>query len=92
MLTIRMMLARENKKRDNEPHDDTYDDVWLKQTDADGSIVERRVDKVSRKPNETLPRKLTLPSLNQSTGFPRSDGLTKSGFPLRTLNYHSDVS
>lgn len=47
MLIIRYMLARENKKRDNEPHDDTYDDVWLKQTDADGKIVERRVDKVS---------------------------------------------
>jgi len=45
MLIIRKMLARENRKRDNEPHDDTYDDVWLKQTDADGSIVERRVDK-----------------------------------------------
>jgi len=45
LFTLRVMLSRENKKRDNEPADDTYDDVWLKQTDEDGQIIERKVDK-----------------------------------------------
>ena len=40
------MLRAENKKRDQEPPDDTYDDVWIKVQDEDGQIVERKVDKV----------------------------------------------
>ncbi|KAI0819437.1 MFS general substrate transporter [Trametes gibbosa] len=45
LLLIRALLARENKKRDAEPADDTYDDVYIEVVLPDGSRTERRVDK-----------------------------------------------
>ena len=49
LLLIRALLARENARRDREPPDDTYDDVWLEVVlpgpDGDGKRVRRRVDK-----------------------------------------------
>ena len=45
LLVQRCMLNRENKKRDREPPDHTYDDVWVKITDENGDIVEKKVDK-----------------------------------------------
>lgn len=48
LYVIRVMLARENKLRDSEPLDDTYDNVFIQHIDEDGSIVEKRVDKVSK--------------------------------------------
>ena len=39
------MLDKENKRRDREPPDTTYDDVWVKITDEDGDIIEKKVDK-----------------------------------------------
>jgi len=45
LLAIRALLVRENKRRDQEPPDDAYDDVYLQQIDMDGNIVEKRVDK-----------------------------------------------
>ena len=47
LLLQRWYLDRENKKRDRDPPDTTYDDVWVKVTDEDGQIIEKRVDKVS---------------------------------------------
>jgi hypothetical protein len=46
MLIIRFILARENKLRDAESKDDTYDDVYLKVITEDGKCVERRISKV----------------------------------------------
>lgn len=46
MLLIRYLLARENKKRDTEPHDVTFDEVYIQVANADGKLVERRIDKV----------------------------------------------
>lgn len=40
------MLAAENKKRDAEKRDDKYDDVYLPQVQADGTTVEKKVDRV----------------------------------------------
>jgi len=40
------MLAKENARRENEPHDDTYDDVYVTRENADGTRVEQKVDKV----------------------------------------------
>lgn len=40
------MLAAENKKRDTEKHDDKYDDVYLPQVQPDGTIIEKKVDRV----------------------------------------------
>jgi len=45
LLILRVMLKAENLKRDLEPPDETYDDVWLKQTDEDGQTLEKKVDK-----------------------------------------------
>jgi hypothetical protein len=40
------MLAAENKKRDAEPYDPTYDEVYILETDSNGKEKEKRVDKV----------------------------------------------
>ena len=46
LLAIRYLLAAENKKRDQEEPDTTYDDVYIEHIDEDGKVVEKRVDKV----------------------------------------------
>ncbi|EJD04816.1 membrane transporter [Fomitiporia mediterranea MF3/22] len=45
LLLQRYMLNKENKRRDREPPDDTYDDVWVKITDEGGEIIEKKVDR-----------------------------------------------
>lgn len=46
LIVLRYMLRAENKRRDKEPHDTKYDDVYMTHIDEDGKAVERRVDKV----------------------------------------------
>jgi hypothetical protein len=46
VLLLRFMLARENKRRENQPRDERYDAVFIDQELADGTRVEKRVDKV----------------------------------------------
>lgn len=46
LLVIRHILAKENKRRDAEPADTTFDEVYIETVDADGKKVERKVDKV----------------------------------------------
>ncbi|OJA11726.1 hypothetical protein AZE42_13013 [Rhizopogon vesiculosus] len=45
LLTVRFILARENKKRDAEPVNDAYEEVYIEQVTADGKRIEVRVDK-----------------------------------------------
>ena len=45
LLSIRILLARENRRRDAEPRDTTYDDVYVEVTLPDGTRVERKVEK-----------------------------------------------
>ncbi|KZT03213.1 MFS general substrate transporter [Laetiporus sulphureus 93-53] len=45
LLIIRFVLARENKRRDAEPPDTTYDDVYIEVVLPDGKRVERKVEK-----------------------------------------------
>ena len=40
------MLDSENKRRDGEQRDETYDDVYLTQETEDGIQSEKRIDKV----------------------------------------------
>jgi hypothetical protein len=47
ILVLRFMLAAENKRRDAEPYDDTYDDAHIVVVDADGTSTKKMVDKVS---------------------------------------------
>ena len=44
LLVIRVLLARENRRRDAEPYDATYDGVYVEL--ADWTRVERKVEKV----------------------------------------------
>ncbi|KAN0129723.1 major facilitator superfamily [Lactarius tabidus] len=45
LFAIRVLLSRENKRRDAEPVDDTYDNVFLTKIDQDGKRVEMKVSK-----------------------------------------------
>ncbi|KAK0196739.1 major facilitator superfamily domain-containing protein [Armillaria mellea] len=45
LLILRFMLATENKRRDMNQHDDTYDHVYVTHVNADGTTEERKVDK-----------------------------------------------
>ena len=46
-LVLRFYLAAENKRRDAESYDNTYDAVYLTQVMEDGSQIEKKVDRVS---------------------------------------------
>ena len=46
LFSIRVLLARENKRRDAEPRDDAFDDVTVEDTDEDGNQTEIKVSKV----------------------------------------------
>ena len=46
LFSIRVLLARENERRDAEPRDDTYDDVYITRIDEKGNRVQVRVSKV----------------------------------------------
>jgi hypothetical protein len=48
LLAIRWLLARENKKRDAEPQDDTYDEVYIEVITPEGKREERKVSKVKQ--------------------------------------------
>jgi len=49
LLIIRYILSSENKRRDNEPIDDTYDDVYIEKLGKDGQTERIKVDKVGSK-------------------------------------------
>jgi ACS family allantoate permease-like MFS transporter len=46
LFSIRVLLARENKRRDGEPPDNSYDDVYVARIDEEGNRVEVKVSKV----------------------------------------------
>ncbi|KAF7437247.1 hypothetical protein PC9H_004084 [Pleurotus ostreatus] len=45
MLIIRHLLVAENKRRDEEPRDDTYDEVYVESVTKEGESVKIKVDK-----------------------------------------------
>ncbi|KAI0337509.1 MFS general substrate transporter [Trametopsis cervina] len=47
LFIIRALLSRENKRRDTEPQDDLYDDVYVEVVLPDGTREERKVAKAS---------------------------------------------
>ena len=51
MFSIRVLLARENKRRDAEPPDDSYDEVYVVRIDEEGNRVEVKVSKVCIRPH-----------------------------------------
>ena len=46
ILILRFMLDRENKRREAEKAEDSYDDVYLAQEKQDGTKAEKHVDRV----------------------------------------------
>lgn len=46
LYSIRVLLARENKRRDAEPRDNTYDDIYIARIDEKGNRVQVKVSKV----------------------------------------------
>ena len=46
LLVLRYTLARENKRRDAEPADHTYDDVWIERLNSKGEMEKVKVEKV----------------------------------------------
>lgn len=46
LLILRFLLAAENKRRDREPPDTTYDDVYIEVVQSDGKVVQKKLDKV----------------------------------------------
>ena len=46
LFSIRVLLARENKRRDAEQRDDSFDDVRVMRIDGDGQRTEVKVSKV----------------------------------------------
>jgi hypothetical protein len=46
LFCIRVLLAQENKRRDEEPPDDTFNGVYVITTDEDGNRTEVKVLKV----------------------------------------------
>ena len=46
MFAIRVLLAHENKRRDAEPRDDSFDNVHVVMIDKNGSRTEVKVSKV----------------------------------------------
>jgi len=45
LLVLRCILAKENRKRESESTDDTYDDVYIERVSEDGAVTKVRVEK-----------------------------------------------
>lgn len=48
LLIIRYVLSTENKRRDQEQLDDSYDDVYIERMGKDGQVERVKVDKVKK--------------------------------------------
>ena len=48
LLIIRYVLATENKRRDQEQLDNSYDDIYIERIGKDGQVEEIKVDKVNK--------------------------------------------
>ena len=66
MLSIRLLLSRENKRRDLEPRDTTYDDIYIERV-IDGKVMQVKVEKVRYPVLLLVAVELTLSSRNSST-------------------------
>ena len=77
LLVIRSMLAVENKRRDMEPLDHTYDNVYVEHLNEEGENVNTKVPKV-KAPYHVVPRYVVLMSLCLCAGIFGSNRHPKS--------------
>jgi len=86
LLIIRHILSSENKVREAEAIDTTYDDVYIEVAGKDGDTTQWKVNKVR------LPCKKHLQSVDDEIllckDISRPDGCAESGFPLCTVNHY----
>ena len=66
MLSIRLLLSRENKRRDLEPRDTTYDDIYIERV-IDGKVMQVKVEKVRYSVLLLFAVELTLSTRNSLT-------------------------
>lgn len=45
-MVLRVYLARQNTLRSHEPHDKTYDNIYVNEKSGDGNVEALKVDKV----------------------------------------------
>ena len=79
ILTLRFMLHFENKRREAEKRDDSYDDVYVTQELADGTKTEKRVDRVRCNFSTILLFLCVLPGIPWYYRYP------EPRFPLRPV-------
>ena len=75
LFAIRVLLARENKLRDAEPRDESFDDVHVVKIDKNGNRTEVKVSKARVPLNWNVVLKVDVNILAGVLGF---DGSTKS--------------
>ena len=81
IMVTRVYLSLENRKRDAEAHDATYDEVYITQEKEDGTKEDVKVDKVC-----LLSRSFsTHTKLTRGAGIPRPHRHPKPRLPLRTI-------
>ena len=85
LLTIRYVLSSENKRRDNEPIDDTYDDVYIERIGKEGQTERIKVDKVRFWWRLNLMSGLLTPRFQ--SGIPGPDGYSESRFQIRFVTF-----
>jgi hypothetical protein len=73
------MLHSENKRRDGEQRDETYDDVYLTQKTEDGIQSEKRIDKVQ------IPVITVLKTLVIATNYAIKTRLSSTSRIFRTV-------
>lgn len=83
LFAIRVLLSRENKRRDAEPVDDTYENVFLTKIDQDEKRVEMKVPKVCGSFSLLLSR---ANNPNTRTGIFGFDGQTEQGLPICSVD------
>ena len=69
LLIIRYVLSTENKRRDQEKLDDSYDDVYIEKMGKDGQVERLKVDKVN---HIMLTMRILAYSVNVCLGIPGS--------------------
>lgn len=69
LLVLRFYLVAENKRRDAEQHDDSFDDVYVTHVNKDGTTEEKKVDRVCHNFELLLSRLLTCDLFTGLLGF-----------------------
>ena len=90
--SIRVLLARENERRDAEPRDNSYDDVYVARIDEEGNRVEVKVSKVGILPHWEAKPACRLIDVVVQTGVFGFDGSSKSRLQICFVKFAIEKS